>query len=110
MREQSTVNEAGHSAQEDFLQKHMPGEVCFGCGQENPHGLKIRSVWEGDDCVCTWVPEEKHQGWPGITCGGIISNRCRHGAGHAMTIDKGRDDAPLRDRHVAYQILAPNTD
>ena len=57
----------------DFFQKYMPGDVCFGCGHKNPHGLKIKSFWENDECVCIWKPEEKHQGWPGLTCGGIIS-------------------------------------
>ncbi len=58
---------------DDFFQKYMPGDVCFGCGHENPHGLKIKSFWEDDECVCIWQPEAKHQGWPGLTCGGIIS-------------------------------------
>jgi acyl-coenzyme A thioesterase PaaI-like protein len=57
----------------DFFQKYMPGDVCFGCGHENPYGLQIRSFWDNDDCVCIWQPEEKHQGWPGLVCGGIIS-------------------------------------
>ena len=51
----------------------MPSDVCFGCGYENPYGLKITSFWENDECVCIWKPEKKHQGWPGLTCGGIIS-------------------------------------
>ena len=57
----------------DFFQKYMPGDVCFGCGQENAHGLQIQSFWENDDCVCIWQPEVKHQGWPELTCGGIIA-------------------------------------
>ncbi len=58
---------------DDFFQKYMPGDVCFGCGRSNPDGLQIKSYWEGDDCVCVWQPEKKHQGWPDITCGGIIA-------------------------------------
>ncbi len=45
----------------------------FGCGHSNTAGLQIKSYWQGDDCVCIWQPEIKHQGWPGITCGGIIA-------------------------------------
>lgn len=59
--------------QKEFFQAYMPGEVCFGCGQKNAHGLQIKSYWEGDDCVCIWQPKEQHQGWPEITCGGIIA-------------------------------------
>lgn len=57
----------------DFFQKYMPGDVCFGCGQENSQGLRIRSYWDQNECVCVWTPEQKHQGWPGLTCGGIIA-------------------------------------
>lgn len=57
----------------DFFQKYMPGDVCFGCGHSNADGLQIKSYWQGDECVCVWQPEKKHQGWPDITCGGIIA-------------------------------------
>ena len=56
-----------------FFQKYMPGNVCFGCGHSNDDGLQIKSYWQGDECVCIWQPEKKHQGWPEITCGGIIA-------------------------------------
>jgi len=58
---------------DDFFQKYMPGDVCFGCGHSNADGLQIKSYWQGDDCVCVWQPEKKHQGWPDVTCGGIIA-------------------------------------
>lgn len=51
----------------------MAGDVCFGCGTENPRGLKIRSFWDGDETVCIWTPEKHHQGWANLTCGGIIA-------------------------------------
>ncbi len=62
-----------NAASDDFFQKYMPGDVCFGCGHSNDAGLKIKSYWDGDDCICIWQPEKKHQGWPDITCGGIIA-------------------------------------
>ena len=61
------------SAKNDFFQKYMPGDVCFGCGQSNPDGLQIRSYWENDECVCVWQADKKHQGWPNLTCGGIVA-------------------------------------
>ena len=61
------------SASDDFFQKYMPGDVCFGCGHSNPHGLQIKSYWDGDECICVFNPQQIHQGWPGLTCGGIIS-------------------------------------
>lgn len=57
----------------ECFQDHMPGEVCFGCGSANPEGLRIKSFWEGNEALCRWRPEPHHQGWVGITCGGIIA-------------------------------------
>jgi acyl-coenzyme A thioesterase PaaI-like protein len=61
------------AAMSECFQDAMPGDVCFGCGAENPHGLRIRSFWEGDEGVCRFTPMAHHQGWPGITCGGILA-------------------------------------
>jgi len=35
--------------------------------------LKLISRLEGDLVVARFVPQEEHQGWPGITHGGIIA-------------------------------------
>lgn len=49
------------------------GETCFGCGQSNAHGLRIRSHWEGDTAICHWTPEPWHAAAPGFLNGGIIA-------------------------------------
>jgi len=51
----------------------MPENVCFGCGIHNPEGLQIHSYWEGNESVCTWMPEEKYHGWEDLLNGGIIA-------------------------------------
>ena len=58
---------------QQYFQDHMPGDVCFGCGTNNSAGLHIHSYWDGDQALCRWTPKEIHQGWQGITCGGIIA-------------------------------------
>ena len=81
---------------DDFFQKYMPGDVCFGCGHSNPDGLQIKSYWEGDDCVCVWQPEKKHQGWPDITCGGIIATLIDcHCMASAMATAVRNENRPL---------------
>lgn len=55
------------------FQDFMSGDECFGCGANNHHGLQIKSVWQGDIGLCKWQPKTCHQGWEGITCGGIIA-------------------------------------
>ena len=55
------------------FQDYLPGKVCFGCGADNPQGLQIKSRWEGDLSVCDWSPRAQHEGWAGLTCGGVIA-------------------------------------
>lgn len=56
-----------------YFQDHMPENVCFGCGIQNPDGLHIKSYWEGNVSVCKWQSEEKHHGWASLMNGGIIA-------------------------------------
>lgn len=46
---------------------------CFGCGDANPIGLRLKLRMEGDHLVTEFLPKEEHQGWPDIVHGGIIS-------------------------------------
>ena len=46
---------------------------CFGCGDANPIGLRLRYRREGERLVTEFTPGEAHQGWPGIVHGGIIA-------------------------------------
>lgn len=62
-----------HTSPSPFFQDHMPGNVCFGCGQDNPDGLHIHSFWDGDTAICHWTPEKKYWGWVNVMNGGIIA-------------------------------------
>ncbi|MCR4441654.1 MAG: PaaI family thioesterase [Peptococcaceae bacterium] len=46
---------------------------CFGCGELNPQGLKLKFFKDGETLYTTFVPGEVHQGYPGIMHGGITS-------------------------------------
>lgn len=47
--------------------------MCFGCGPDNPVGLKLKFSWDGQEARAEFVPDERHQGWSNILHGGIIS-------------------------------------
>ncbi len=47
-------------------------EYCFGCGEENPIGLKLRPVYDGEQVIARFTPKEQHQGWYNVTHGGIL--------------------------------------
>lgn len=83
-------------ASTDFFQRYMPGDVCFGCGHSNPDGLRIKSYWEGEDCVCRWQPDERYQGWSNLTCGGIIATLIDcHSMASAMATSVRREGREL---------------
>ena len=56
-----------------YFQDYMHGNICFGCGKDNPEGLQIKSYWEGDEAVCIWNSETKYQGWKNLMNGGILA-------------------------------------
>ncbi len=47
--------------------------LCFGCGQDNPIGLKLSFQWDGKTARSEFTPTDFYQGWPGLVHGGIIS-------------------------------------
>lgn len=47
------------------------GYHCFGCSPDNPIGLKLQFMEEGEDIVAFWEPGEHYQGWNNILHGGI---------------------------------------
>ncbi len=100
------------------FQDYYPDDVshCYGCGRLNEHGHRIKSRWEGEESVCTFVPEPYHTAIPGYVYGGLIASLIDcHSTGTAAAAayrEAGRDmdsEPPLRfvtgSLHVDY--LAP---
>ena len=46
--------------------------MCFGCGQDNPIGLKLNFQWDGKTARAEFTPTELYQGWSGLVHGGIM--------------------------------------
>lgn len=46
---------------------------CFGCGELNPKGLKLKFHLEGDTVYTVFTPNDCYEGYPGIMHGGITS-------------------------------------
>ena len=58
---------------------------CYGCGRLNPHGLQIKSFWDGAESVCRFQPRPYHTALPGIVYGGLVASLIDcHGTGTAM--------------------------
>lgn len=67
-----------HTADEGAMsfQDHYPDDVahCYGCGRFNEHGHRIRSFWDGEQSVCTFIPRPYHTAIPGYVYGGLIAS------------------------------------
>lgn len=48
--------------------------LCYGCGRNNTHGLKIRTQWDGHCGTFRFTPEDYHTAFPGVVYGGLIAS------------------------------------
>ncbi len=46
--------------------------LCFACGEDNPIGLKLKPVYDGEKVRAEFTPGEYHQGWDNVTHAGIL--------------------------------------
>ena len=46
--------------------------MCFGCGSDNPIGLKLSFEWDGKTARAEFIPPQLYQGWPDMVHGGIL--------------------------------------
>lgn len=108
-------------SEHEYFQHAMPGDVCFGCGNNNEAGLKIHSYWEGDEGVCHWQPQKQHEGWDGVTCGGIIATLIDcHCMATAMATAIRNEGRPLMSEpyyrfatgmlNIKYLVPTPNSE
>ena len=48
-------------------------DMCFGCGETNPIGLKLKFSWDGATARAEFTAGKNHQGWSGYIHGGITA-------------------------------------
>ncbi len=89
------------------IQEYYPDKVnhCFGCGKLNDHGLQIRSYWDGNECICTFMPEKYHKAFEGFVYGGLIASiiDC-HSIATALAVAYEKDGLSL-DSEPAYGFV-----
>ncbi len=54
----------------DIDRRHY--NYCFGCGCENPLGLKLSFKWDGTTAAADFTASKVHQGWPETMHGGLL--------------------------------------
>lgn len=100
------------------VQDHYP-EVfaqCYGCGRLNEKGLHIRSIPEGDEWVCRYLPRPEHTALAGYVYGGMVASlidcHATGTAGGAATRAAGDEIGPETVKrfvtaHLGVDYLAP---
>lgn len=79
------------------FQDFYPDDVnhCYGCGQLNAHGHRLRTFWDGDLTVSYFTPREYHTAIPGFVYGGLLASLIDcHGTASAAAASfrqEGRD-------------------
>lgn len=58
--------------------------LCFACSQENPIGLKLRPVHDGEKVTAEFTGGEFHQGWNDTIHGGILYTLLDEATAYAM--------------------------
>lgn len=48
--------------------------ICYGCGINNPHGLHIKTRWDGEIGHSLFIPRDEHTAFPGVVYGGLIAS------------------------------------
>ena len=56
---------------------------CFGCGCNNPIGLKLKFAKDSDTVKTEYTPPRDFQGWPGLLHGGILACLLDEAMSHA---------------------------
>ncbi len=71
------------------LERTADYHSCFGCGRDNPIGLKLHFVWDGTIARTEFTPQAVYQGWPGLIHGGIMACILDEAMGYAALFTAG---------------------
>lgn len=99
------------SAEEPAVLQHRdwwPGNGCFGCGPDNPYGIRLESTIDADGVThATWTAEDHHCGPPGAVNGGVVAvpMDC-HGAWTATAAYRRRAECEGRDPATVGAVTA----
>lgn len=69
------------------IQDLLAHNHCYGCGADNAKGMRIKSRWQGDECVCRYEPRpEQCAGPEHYVYGGTIASLIDcHSVGTALS-------------------------
>lgn len=76
---------------------------CMVCGQDNPEGWHLTAFRRGEEVVCQFVFDQRHEGGPGLAHGGAVAAVCDDVLGHVLTLL----GSPAVTRRLEVDYLRP---
>jgi len=80
--------------------------LCFACGQENPVGLKLKPVHDGEKVTAEFTAGEFHQGWDNAIHGGILYTLLDEVAAYAI-LCHGIEFGVTARSEIRFKQVAP---
>ena len=81
-------------------------KVCFACGRENPIGLRLKPVHDGEKVTAEFTPGEFHQGWNDAVHGGILYTLLDEVSAYAM-LCRGIELGVTASSQIRFRQAAP---
>jgi HAD superfamily hydrolase (TIGR01509 family) len=79
---------------------------CFACSQDNPIGLKLKPVQEGERVTAEFTPGKFHQGWDNVVHGGILYTLLDEVTAYAM-LCHGIELGVTAKSEIRFKQMAP---
>jgi HAD superfamily hydrolase (TIGR01509 family) len=81
-------------------------QFCFACSQQNPIGLKLKPVQDGDKVTAEFTAGKFHQGWGNIVHGGILYTLLDEVTAYAM-LCRGIELGVTAKSEIRFRQLTP---
>jgi len=80
--------------------------LCFACSQENPIGLKLKPVHDGEKVTAEFTAGKFHQGWNDVVHGGILYTLLDEVTAYAM-LCSGIEFGVTAQGEIRFKKVAP---
>ena len=88
------------------LDAEYTAQFCFACSQENPIGLKLKPIQDGEKVTAEFTAGKFHQGWDNIIHGGILYTLLDEVTAYAM-LCHGIELGVTAKSEIRFKQLAP---
>jgi HAD superfamily hydrolase (TIGR01509 family) len=81
-------------------------QFCFACSQQNPIGLKLKPIQDGERVTAEFTAGKFHQGWGNVIHGGILYTLLDEVTAYAM-LCRGIELGVTAKSEIRFRQLAP---